>query len=159
MHFQQLKSAAKPLRNTIPRQEEWYGCQDSGTSLVPHFTPASWTQGRTALSEIHEVFLDCLGASLSTLAWLPHEVTLAVNMVCPGQGQAEACTLGLALPLSLVRLQRFLCHALLCKMDGRIYLNRASEVIELLLCSTSGGMQDAEHQQSQRSEVAGDCGL
>lgn len=47
----------------------------------------------------HGALLDCLGASLPILAWLPQEVTLAVNMVCLGQGQAEVCTLGLALPL------------------------------------------------------------
>lgn len=76
-----------------------------------------------------------------------------------GQGQAEAFSLSLALPLFLVRLQMFLCHALLCKMDGRTYLNRTSGVIELLLCSTPGGVQDTEHQQSQRSEEAGDCGF
>lgn len=76
-------------------------------------------KGELLFQKCHGVFLDCLGASLSTLAWLPQEVALAVNTVCLGQGQAEACALGLALPFFLVRLQMFLCHALLCKMDIR----------------------------------------
>lgn len=33
-------------------KEEWYRCQYAAASLVPHFTPASWTQGRTALPEM-----------------------------------------------------------------------------------------------------------
>lgn len=56
-------------------------------------------KGELLFQKCHGVLLDCLGVSLSTLAWVPQEVTLAVNMVCLGQRQADAGTPGLALPL------------------------------------------------------------
>jgi hypothetical protein len=55
----------------------------------------------------------------------------------------------------------FLCRAVLCKMDGKTYLKRTSGIIELLLSSTPGGVQDTEHQHRgcarHRASAQGVC--